>query len=131
MADNLPEPTEKRREIARRYYEKNREKILEYSKEYAKSHKDDIKKYNAKYYETHKEEILCKHKQMRPVKEKKEMEKEKKIKKSKLPKEYFVYEKKDERLESMKPHLKKKLLELCPKGFYEVENKNPFRITFD
>lgn len=48
---------EERKEYARKYYEKNREKLLEKSNKFYNENKDSRKEYARKYYEDNKEKV--------------------------------------------------------------------------
>lgn len=140
----------------KKWYAENREKIIErskqqrlanpekqkeYNKDYYKRHVDKIRKYNRerkkKYYADHKEELNAKLTENRRKKREEEKAKKPPVDpepdKRKLPREY---EPKTPEVEEpfgmpFAHHQRKKLLEMCPLGFYQrPPSENPFVLTF-
>lgn len=58
----------KRREMKRRYYERNKDTILEARKEYYEQNRDIIRSRTKNYYELHKDEINRKRREKRALK---------------------------------------------------------------
>ena len=125
-----------------RYYKNHREECIERAKNYYQEHKTDYSEYNKKYYEENiKPYRVPKVRKPRTVKPKVPRPKVL-VKKSKLPKEYFNYEKSLEPQKSIvqkqieesnlriASHYVSKLEKICPQGFYERKDDNPFQISF-
>lgn len=121
------------------YYRRNRERLLAQAKEYYQEHREHYQQYNRDYYkkrigmDTLREPKPAPdpkpQKQPKPPKEKK--------KRCYPPKDYFHYEKDQQEpivniLPSYtpKPHQLKKIKEICPLGFLESKNDNPFVLHF-
>jgi hypothetical protein len=135
------------------YYYRNREETLQKKREYAAARSEEAKakakEYQRQYYLAHKEEITLRQKveraekaprvvekpppRPRPVKEKT------KVNKSRLPKQYIVYEDSEESIQKADPfkvpksaYQRKKMKDICVKGFFEPTESphNPFLVTW-
>lgn len=121
----------------------NRDKIAEYMREYNKKYyernkarQQELSRLRAqKCYEKNHDKIRQADNERKRIKRAKEKEAKVKSKspdKRRLPKDYLTA--KEEVIFGIpqQHHKKKKLLETCPQGFFQVEqSENPFRLVFD
>ena len=124
------------------YYQRHRERILAYEKARREANPERNKEYQKEYYQKNKDKILSKHQERRQKAVVARVRKERPAKapkppadpqdKRKLPRPYMVTEKDEPQFGfPQKPHQVKKMLEICPQGFYQPPpSSNPFVLTF-
>ena len=132
------------------YYQRHKEACKQRAMEYYQRKKDHYKTYNAEYYRDIRKPKLEAAKPPKPVYVPPEPSEQqppspppppvKKVKQSRLPRQYFQYEKPqkvltplEQQLEGLHlaPHRRAKYKQICPQGFYTPQTSdNPFFLTF-